>query len=1106
MELEPLTHLSSIASSLNLSPIRASTPLLAPQNLTPITEDATDLADDFLDRRRIDSAAAKPPSMRSRIMKSKKSQKTTDRTIKEIFDALDTIVTSRGDVNWVPPTKQSLTKRLASSKKLHSTESQLLLVATKGSHLEMIAVLASYSEQWIRDQCLRAAVDGDDSAATQLLLSKGNFTNKCLAQAVMQISVEVVQLFVRHGASVDYDSAKALHYAISNLHLELIKILLSSQSPPSIQNSSAAVTTTMQLQDTGSRLEIIRLLHSAGAGGTQVDIALTDAVKIKPFDQPSSDLLRVLLEMGADVNYENGQAVQHAAKRGKLGILKVLLHTNPSTTTLSRAYKTAFRLKSGSRGKVVPLILKAGMPIGDEVNESLVTLVKEPAPDRELIQIFLQNKASVLFNQGQCLVEAGLAMDVQTFKMLLDVIPCIHNTAEFISSILTNIFHQTQKEVWNSEGLSIMKMLLNSDVLTNTLDETLIFAVNAPHSVVSESHETLDFVNILLRKGADVNYKNGFVLQKAAEFGMLEIIGVLVGEKCSALTLNTAFPYLLASNNLVPEDFILAMTALFYGDGKTFDREFRHPLLEPLIFLALKRYPESKLLLQALLDVGVLADQVVLSEEHAHGLGEEYITPLLWVIAQPVTSIQTDLTRMLLGYGANPNFYTANSGTTPLLVVTKAKNHAIMKILIDAGAEASLADNSDTSPLWYASRENDIEAVKMLLNAGATKNDGSLHEASHHLHIKTVNMLLDAGYTLDFPYPRYDGRTAFEELCQNASSTATYQPIKDKLLESTIETLINSGANIKRRQNGKSLLLIAIDGSNPMPTVKVLLRATCTDASPKTSTSTPRLVSPTLQQCSNAIDRYWNESTLLPQPPDMVNAPRHIQAAETQRLAEVLTEERRKENLRIQRQEELEAAGQASELARQKFLEEKEHHEEIARTIQNALVAEAKLKKQLDDEAAERRRKAENENRCSDTPTAKANQKAKQELIEEEATHYLYMEEMNRVTDERAFVLVEKQSRILEEQEKQRVKQEKFDKAKEKRKWALLAEQKKLMEEKEKKRLQQEKLDMQQQTRLEGQWVQQRAIVRDMERVKEQLVSRQAGGGRRYSFYSDDSQ
>ncbi len=104
-------------------------------------------------------------------------------------------------MNWVPPTKQSLTKRLASSKKLHSTESQLLLVATKGSHLEMIAVLASYSEQWIRDQCLRAAVDGDDSAATQLLLRYGADANTLepefpFCKAVEKRKLEIVRLIL----------------------------------------------------------------------------------------------------------------------------------------------------------------------------------------------------------------------------------------------------------------------------------------------------------------------------------------------------------------------------------------------------------------------------------------------------------------------------------------------------------------------------------------------------------------------------------------------------------------------------------------------------------------------------------------------------------------------------------------------------------------------------------------------------------------------------------------------------------------------------------------------------------------------------------------------
>jgi ankyrin repeat protein len=165
-----------------------------------------------------------------------------------------------------------------------------------------------------------------------------------------------------------------------------------------------------------------------------------------------------------------------------------------------------------------------------------------------------------------------------------------------------------------------------------------------------------------------------------------------------------------------------------------------------------------------------------------------------------------------------------NSGVTPLLLATKAKNHEIMRILIDAGAEASLADTAGTSPLWHASHNNDVVAVKMLLQAGAIRNDGSLHEASLHLDLKTIEILLDAGHKLDFPCARYNGRTALEEVCHNATSTETYHPKQEKALESTIKMLVTRGADLKRRPNGKSLLLIALDGSNPVPSVKVLLR------------------------------------------------------------------------------------------------------------------------------------------------------------------------------------------------------------------------------------------------------------------------------------------
>jgi hypothetical protein len=67
--------------------------------------------------------------------------------------------------------------------------------------------------------------------------------------------------------------------------------------------------------------------------------------------------------------------------------------------------------------------------------------------------------------------------------------------------------------------------------------------------------------------------------------------------------------------------------------------------------LALKRYPNSELVLKALLDAGVQVDETIISADERFSSCGEFITPLMWIAEQPFSSIQAVLSKTLLDFG-----------------------------------------------------------------------------------------------------------------------------------------------------------------------------------------------------------------------------------------------------------------------------------------------------------------------------------------------------------------------------------------------------------------------------------------------------------------------
>jgi ankyrin repeat protein len=160
-----------------------------------------------------------------------------------------------------------------------------------------------------------------------------------------------------------------------------------------------------------------------------------------------------------------------------------------------------------------------------------------------------------------------------------------------------------------------------------------------------------------------------------------------------------------------------------------------------------------------------------------------------------------DAVKLLLKGGADANKPRSADGTTPLFVATWQKHPDVVKLLLDRGANPNKAEIIDgRTPLWQASRMGHDEVVKLLLDSGADPNKGNnngdtpLWQASRKEHDEVVKLLLDSG--------------ADPNKGNNNGDTPLWQAIR-KEHDEVVKLLLDRGADPNMARNGWTPLYMA---------------------------------------------------------------------------------------------------------------------------------------------------------------------------------------------------------------------------------------------------------------------------------------------------------
>ncbi|KAK6355134.1 hypothetical protein TWF696_004257 [Orbilia brochopaga] len=776
-----------------------------------------------------------------------------------------------------------------------------------------------------------------------------------------------IDLLLNNGADVNFGNGEVIKVAFASKQLGVLKKLVTSNA--SEQNLATVFQAALDHNDAEWQYKALETILQQNLSGPVVDTAL-----IKQSQQNTRDtrVFALLLEHNASVNYGSGAAVLQAVSHGFVDKLRMLLRQNPSPNVIRDALQAAMEFpEMNTKRELVDTILQRGAEL-DDIHEALVRALEDQPPSRRLVTMLLDRGASVFYDDGKAIRLAAMGGHPQVLDILLKQ---HRQVSSELSVITTTLFDDAMTAgVWKTEeGLATMQNLLAHGASGMCVDKA--FAVAAESYESSPTAKRL-IESLLQSPNANVNREDGLCLQIATEKANVELVGLLLQGNPSKRSLSMAFPHMIHSG--ADEPTLLALARLFLEGGAETDLKFQHPSYGPVLFSTLMKYPNFVEFYQLLITGGAELDGQV----KAKFLNvSENVTPLLWALLQPNGQVETRVIKCFIDNGANVDFKSEYSFTTPLMVAVQKQRRDVVFELLKAGCSVGIEDQKGETALLKACKEGAYEIAELLLARSSSTNDGSLHEAATYGHARVVRLLINQGHhDPDFPSTRHQGRSALAQLALNADPVRNRDRVKE-----TIEALLASGADPSIRTDNRSPLFFGLDNKNPVEMTGLLLGAGLyksinaefnmyTDAN-KTVYSPRMYVQKGMCQNKNPVvldelyqilkfyrgeERFYIDDPTVPQPAGYTGIPPYLRNIEEERqvIQRKIDNERQLQQARIRMEQE-----EAKERERTR---QHEYQAELIRRADLKAKEEARLAKARADEIAHIRMISEQKTRNED--------------------------------------------------------------------------------------------------------------------------------------------
>jgi ankyrin repeat protein len=335
--------------------------------------------------------------------------------------------------------------------------------------------------------------------------------------------LDMVQLLVRYGASVEFKKGRVLQKAIKALNMDLLQILLGNESNISPVYASGCVDLLPKDIPFEKRHTLLRMLLRKGAAELALNDALIDAAEAGDAESVELLLNPVFPEIStahplhigprysvlsqstarhetASVDYKNGLALQRAVSRGDVVMTQKLLLGIPNMGTLTAAFPITSNLSRPDRYQIIEAFLEAGLS-GPPIDASLHIAIAEDPNERDddLIHLLLEHGADVNFNGGQGLPSVIELGDVELLTELLGTA-----SQETSANAIASAIQLEDEEL----RLQIVKLLLE-----HCAGIALAQVSAALAEVLQEEPADMELLQLLLEEGqADVNAYEGKLL------------------------------------------------------------------------------------------------------------------------------------------------------------------------------------------------------------------------------------------------------------------------------------------------------------------------------------------------------------------------------------------------------------------------------------------------------------------------------------------------------------------------------------------------------------------------------------------------------------------
>ncbi|KAF8848433.1 putative ankyrin repeat protein [Acephala macrosclerotiorum] len=661
--------------------------------------------------------------------------------------------------------------------------------------------------------------------------------NKALIQEITSALKQgqrspVIKILLDAGADVNAENGKPIRLAVNDP--ALMGLLLSKT--PTVRSVSSAVPAAVGLKDP-ERFMLCEKLLRAGATGEEIGKAfcliveeglaavslmrlflkagiptetVSDAL-IKAVNLGDLELSQFLMDNGGSAEHQGGQAVCSAASAGNTEMLRLLVSSKPSLSTLFTGFGGAMSLTGELYRQILQILLEAGMR-GEAVDDALVETVRHGDESLKMTELLCKNGASIEYKEGEATAIAARSAMLPTLDLLL--------AREPSQPVLRRAFIEASTSTLSkSERVHVIERLLKAgkqiDSHVTKILTTATMAVPSDRSMIK----------MLLAQGV---FDEGQAMVHATKSLDLRTLTMLVNSPKASTLVSTAFEAVLITNEVWQSATGLAVVKLLLEKGasgpavaealyraveslestgaeiETLAYDFIKALLKngadvnyqrglslqratlqaniPLITKLLPgANPESKAMAIPYVftvcdeKVAVLKTLAAFVESFDNGEEsldimfrhpDENLEPVLFLALNQFPR-DTQILRALLDMGYPPNqwqFCASEEDVTPerwpilcwaLDQPQKKISNGVIEMLIDAGADVNYTSKTGITPLMLAIQNQRVDIVSKLIargaNVAAEDSDGitPLALASSMNNIPLMECLLEADAEVD---------------------------------------------------------------------------------------------------------------------------------------------------------------------------------------------------------------------------------------------------------------------------------------------------------------------------------------------------------------------